>query len=102
MRRHIFVGAMILVGSLLGGVSPAAAVITTASASHFCVLSAVDMGGTTPVPGLFSETINDPVFANANPNTPIEVKSQHSGDWPRRTPRATSRARLRPSASRRA
>jgi hypothetical protein len=80
MRRHIFVGAMFLVGSLLGAVSPAAAQITTASAMHQCGL--LTLPGTTPFPGLYSETINDPLFANASPLTPVEVKTQHSGDWP--------------------
>jgi hypothetical protein len=84
MRRHIFVGAMFLVGSLLGAVSPAAAQIGTASAMHQCGL--LTLPGTTPFPGLYSETINDPVFANATPLTPIIVETQHSGVWPQVNP----------------
>jgi hypothetical protein len=66
---------------LAGG---AHAVVSPAIAVHFCGLRFLDTGN--PIPLLFVETINDPVFANANPAVPTTVESVTMGVWPTSPP----------------
>lgn len=72
-------GALVA-GALLLAPGAAGAILAPASASHGCGLNTAVPDA--PVPGLHSETPNDPAFASGTPAGPATVETHELGSWP--------------------